>query len=59
MLIGLEGKGHRECQEFGFRIGTAKIGERRIVDYRRGDQEYEARVNMVARTRDHPATNGS
>ena len=48
VLIGLEGRAIESAQEFGFRIGTGKIGERRIVDYRRGDQEFESRIDLVA-----------
>jgi S1-C subfamily serine protease len=40
VIIGFEGRAIESAQEFGFRVGTVKIGESRIVEYRRG----EARV---------------
>jgi Do/DeqQ family serine protease len=47
VLIGFEGHAIESAQEFGFRVGTVKIGESRIVEYRRGDQDFEARIQMV------------
>ncbi|MBL8789079.1 MAG: DegQ family serine endoprotease [Rhizobiales bacterium] len=48
VLIGFEGHAIESAQEFGFRVGTAKIGESRIVEFRRGDKDFEARLKMVA-----------
>jgi Do/DeqQ family serine protease len=48
VIIGLEGRAIESAQEFGFRVGTVKIGESRIVEYRRDEKEFTARLQMVA-----------
>jgi S1-C subfamily serine protease len=48
VIIGFEGRAIESAQEFGFRVGTVRIGESRIVEYRRGDREFETRLQMVA-----------
>jgi Do/DeqQ family serine protease len=48
VIVGLNGRAIENAQEFGFRVGTVRIGESRIVEFRRGDQDLEARIMMVA-----------
>lgn len=48
VIIGFDGRNVESAQEFGFRVGTVKIGESRIVEYRRGEDDLEARMAMVA-----------
>jgi Do/DeqQ family serine protease len=48
VILGIDGKAVENSREFGFRVGTAQIGETRIVEYRRGDENFETRVKLVA-----------
>jgi Do/DeqQ family serine protease len=48
VIIGFDGKVVEGAREFGFRVGTTKIGETRIVEYRRGDETFEARMRLMA-----------
>jgi Do/DeqQ family serine protease len=48
VIIGFDGKVVEGSREFGFRVGTAKIGETRIVEYRRGNRSFEARMRLIA-----------
>jgi len=48
VIVGLNGRAIENSQEFGFRVGTLRIGESRVVEYRRGDKELEASVLMIA-----------
>ncbi len=47
VIIGFEGRAIDSAQEFGFRVGTAKIGETRIVEYRRNNEDFETRLHLV------------
>jgi len=47
IVIGFDGKAIENAQEFGFRVATVKIGESRIVEYRRNGDDQEAQVAMV------------
>ena len=48
VVIGIDGKSVEGAREFGFRVGTARIGDTRIVEYRRGDKTIESRVRLIA-----------
>jgi Do/DeqQ family serine protease len=48
VIVGIDGKAVEGAREFGFRVGTAPIGETRIVEYRRGEDTFEARLKLVA-----------
>jgi Do/DeqQ family serine protease len=48
VILGIDGRTVENSREFGFRVGTAQIGETRIVEYRRGEKEFEARVQLIA-----------
>jgi hypothetical protein len=44
----LDDKAIEGSQELGFRIGTARIGETRMLEYRRANKTFESRVRMIA-----------
>jgi Do/DeqQ family serine protease len=48
VIIGIDGKSVEGAREFGFRVGTAPIGETRMIEYRRGEDTFEARLKLVA-----------
>jgi S1-C subfamily serine protease len=48
VVVGFDGRALENAQEFGFRVGTVKIGESRIVEYRRGSEDLETRLDMIA-----------
>jgi Do/DeqQ family serine protease len=48
IILGIDGKAVESSQELGFRVGTALIGETRIVEYRRGGETYESRLKLIA-----------
>jgi Do/DeqQ family serine protease len=48
VIVGFDDKAVEGSREFGFRVGTARIGETRIVEYRRGNRNYEARLRLIA-----------
>jgi Do/DeqQ family serine protease len=48
VIVGLNGRAIENAQEFGFRVGTVRIGESRIVEYRRGADDREATLQMIA-----------
>ena len=48
VIIGIDGKPVEGAREFGFRVGTARIGETRIIEYRRGEKTFETRVRLIA-----------
>jgi Do/DeqQ family serine protease len=48
VIVGIDDRAVESSQEFGFRVGTAKIGETRMVEYRRGDKTIESRVRLIA-----------
>jgi Do/DeqQ family serine protease len=48
VIVGIDGKAVENSREFGFRVGTAQIGETRIVEYRRGAQDFETRIRLIA-----------
>ena len=48
VVVGIDGKAVEGSREFGFRVGTAQIGETRIVEYRRGTESFESRVKLIA-----------
>ncbi len=48
VIIGIDGKSVESAREFGFRVGTARIGETRIIEYRRGESTFETRVQLIA-----------
>jgi Do/DeqQ family serine protease len=48
VIVAIDGKAVEGAREFGFRVGTAPIGETRIIEYKRSEESYEARVKLVA-----------
>ena len=48
VIVGFDGRAIESAQEFGFRVGTVKIGENRIVEFRRGEEDSEASMAMIA-----------
>ena len=48
VIIGIDGKPVEGAREFGFRVGTARIGETRIIEYRRGERTFETRLRLIA-----------
>ena len=48
VVVAIDGRPVESAQEFGFRVGTAQIGETRIVEYRRGDKSFETRMRLIA-----------
>jgi Do/DeqQ family serine protease len=48
VIVGIDNRAIEGSQEFGFRVGTANIGETRIVEYRRGEATFESRVKLIA-----------
>ena len=48
VIIGIDGKPVEGAREFGFRVGTARIGETRIIEYRRGEKTFETRLRLIA-----------
>jgi Do/DeqQ family serine protease len=48
VIVGIDGKLVEGSREFGFRVGTVPIGETRMIEYRRGDESFEARLKLVA-----------
>jgi Do/DeqQ family serine protease len=48
VIVGFDGRAIENAQEFGFKVGTTKIGERKFVEYRRGDIDQETEVLMIA-----------
>ncbi len=47
VVVGFDGRAIENSQEFGFRVGTVRIGESRMVEYRRGNQDLEASLRMI------------
>ena len=48
VITAIDGKAVEGAQELGFRVGTAPIGETRIIEFRRGDESLEARMKLIA-----------
>ena len=48
VVVAIDGRPVESAQEFGFRVGTAQIGETRIVEYRRGTKSFETRMRLIA-----------
>ncbi len=48
VIVAIDDKAIEGSQEFGFRVGTAQIGETRMVEYRRAEKTYETRVRLIA-----------
>jgi Do/DeqQ family serine protease len=48
VVVAIDGRPVESAQEFGFRVGTAQIGDTRIVEYRRGDKSFETRMRLIA-----------
>jgi Do/DeqQ family serine protease len=48
VILGIDGKAVENAREFGFRVGTALIGETRIVEYRRNGENLESRMKLIA-----------
>ena len=48
VIVGLNDRAIENAQEFGFRVGTLRIGDNRMVEYRRGDEDLEASMLMIA-----------
>jgi Do/DeqQ family serine protease len=48
VVLAVDGKAIESSREFGFRIGTAPIGDTRIIDYRRGTQNLVSRIKLIA-----------
>lgn len=48
VIVALDDKAIEGSQELGFRIGTARIGETRMLEYRRANKTFESRVRMIA-----------
>jgi Do/DeqQ family serine protease len=48
VIVALDDKAIEGSQELGFRIGTARIGETRMLEYRRGNQTFESRLKLIA-----------
>lgn len=48
VIVALDDKAIEGSQELGFRVGTARIGETRILEYRRGDKTLESRFRLIA-----------
>ncbi len=48
VIVGIDNRSVEGSRELGFRVGTAKIGETRIFEYRRGDKTFESRVKLIA-----------
>ena len=48
VILAIDGKAIESSQEFGFRVGTSPIGDTRIVDYRRGNQNLVTRIKLIA-----------
>ncbi len=48
VIIAIDGRAVEGSQELGFRVGTAQIGETRIIEYRRGERTFETRVKLIA-----------
>ena len=48
VVVAIDGRPVESAQEFGFRVGTAQIGETRIVEYRRGEKSFETRMRLIA-----------
>ncbi len=48
VIVAIDGRPVDSSQEFGFRVGTAQIGETRIVEYRRGNESFETRMKLIA-----------
>ena len=48
VIVGIDGKPVEGSREFGFRVGTARIGETRIIEYVRGTRSFETRLRLIA-----------
>ncbi len=48
VVVAIDGRPVESAQEFGFRVGTAQIGDTRIVEYRRGTKSFETRMRLIA-----------
>jgi Do/DeqQ family serine protease len=47
VIIAVDGRLIENAQELGYRAATARIGETRIVEYRRGSKSYQSNVRMI------------
>jgi Do/DeqQ family serine protease len=48
VIVAIDDKAIEGSQELGFRVGTAQIGDTRMVEYRRAEKTYETRVRLIA-----------
>jgi Do/DeqQ family serine protease len=48
VVVAIDGRPVDSSQEFGYRVGTAQIGDTRIVEYRRGNDSFETRMKLIA-----------
>jgi Do/DeqQ family serine protease len=48
VVLSIDDKAVESSQEFGFRVGTAQIGDTRIIEYRRGEKTFETSMKLVA-----------
>ena len=48
VITAIDGKAVEGARELGFRVGTAPIGETRIIEYRRGSESLETRIELIA-----------
>jgi Do/DeqQ family serine protease len=48
VIVAIDGRAIEGARELGFRVGTAPIGETRIIEYRRSAESLEARLELIA-----------
>jgi Do/DeqQ family serine protease len=48
VILGLDGKPVENAKELSYRVATARIGSSAIVEYQRGTERRETRINLIA-----------
>jgi Do/DeqQ family serine protease len=48
VIVAIDGKTLENAREIGYLVATAKVGEKRLIEYRRGSGSRQTTVNMIA-----------
>ena len=48
VILGIDGKPVENAKELSYRVATAQVGSSAIVEYQRGTERRETRVNLIA-----------
>src|SRR5262245_10195857 len=48
VILGIDGKPVENAKELSYRVATAQVGSSAIVEYQRGTEKHETRVDLIA-----------